>query len=127
MNHYYTTPASKNAAPVDSLPITLKNLQAAGSEGYGFILHTRLFKKGTIINSDFIRKYFPKVLHIMWRMDSGNLDNPVTLSNVKAGLFDTFIVIRDGENKMVDSVTSKEPVNRFKILIDDSVLHFQPL
>ena len=127
MNHYYTTPASKNAAPVGALPISLKNLQVAGSNGYNFILHTRKFKKGTDINSDFIRKYFPKVLHIMWRLDSGNLDNPVTLANVKDGLFDTFIVIRDEKNKMVDSVTAKEPVNGFKTLIDDSVLHFQPL
>ena len=48
----------------------------------------------------------------MWRLDSGNLDNPVTLSNVKAGLFDAFIVIQDEKNKMVDSVTAKELIQK---------------
>ena len=110
---FYLNKSGLVNAPENTLPLSLRNLKNAGRKGFKFMLYTKNIDVDKV-TPEWFRKTFPTALHIMLRMDPGNLVEKPTKQHVKEGKLDDRLVI---------SRESKGKVHKMKILIDDSWIH----
>ena len=118
MSFYIGKSGAKNA-PEGANALSLKALKNAGRHGYGFKLYTKKIKDPNIITPEYFRKTFPSPLNNMLKMDYGNLDAKPNLADVKAGKYDSQIVIHHNADHV-------GPVTGFEVLLDDSCVHLTP-
>ena len=111
--------AGAKNAPENTPEISYKALKGAGRHAYKFKLYMKPVKAGDF-NLEWVKKHLNKVLHMLWRIDHGNLNEKVTLENVKSGMFDDHIIIEDSFSKL----GSQTKLLRIKVLLDDSNIFF---
>jgi hypothetical protein len=112
--------AGAKNAPENTLAISYKALKGAGRHGYKFALYMKPVKAGDF-NLEWVKQHLNKVLHMLWRLDHGNLNEKVTLENVKTGIFDDHIIIDDSFSKL----DPKTKLLSVKVLVDDSNIFFK--